>query len=97
MLQELDVWSSSAVTGHFNHPQGRPWKHVDRPLTPMLAQLIGAKEEEVAHSSTLTSNLHVLFTSFYKPTGKRWRIVIEKGSFPSDWVSRSKMCVRHLT
>ena len=76
----------SAVTGHFAHPHGRPWKHIDAPLTPRLATLIGAKEEEVAHTSTLTSNIHSLFTSFYRPTKERWKIVIEKGSFPSDWV-----------
>lgn len=75
------------MTGHFNHPYQRPWKHVDEPLTPHLAKLVGAREEEVAHTSTLTSNMHNLFTSFYQPTEKRWKIVIEKGSFPSDWVS----------
>lgn len=47
---------------------------------------IGAKESEVAHTSTLTSNIHSLFISFYRPTQKRWKIVIEKGAFPSDWV-----------
>jgi kynureninase len=78
--------TNSAVTGHFKHKFDRPWKHVDKPMTPHLARLIGAKESEVAHSSTLTSNLHNLFTSFYVPTAKRWKIVIEKGSFPSDWV-----------
>lgn len=74
------------MTGHFNHPHSRPWKHVDAPLTPHLAKLIGAQESEVAHTSTLTSNMHNLFMSFYRPTKTRWKIVIEKGSFPSDWV-----------
>jgi kynureninase len=77
----------SAVTGHFNHPHSRPWKHVDAPLTPLLAKVLGAQEDEVAHTSTLTSNMHNLFIAFYRPTEKRWKIVIEKGSFPSDWVS----------
>jgi kynureninase len=81
----------SAVTGHFSHPHSRPWKHVDAPLTPLLAKVLGAQEDEVAHTSTLTSNLHNLFTAFYRPTEKRWKIVIEKGSFPSDWVSQLGM------
>ncbi|WWC86057.1 kynureninase [Kwoniella dendrophila CBS 6074] len=85
MIEELDVWSTSSVTGHFSHPHNRPWKHVDAPLTPHLAKLVGAKESEVSHSSTLTSNMHNLFTSFYRPTSKKWKIVIEKNSFPSDW------------
>lgn len=84
---QADVQWISSVTGHFKHPYQRPWKHVDEPLTPHLAKLVGAREEEIAHTSTLTSNMHNLFTSFYRPTEKRWKIVIEKGSFPSDWVS----------
>ncbi|KAK4688435.1 kynureninase, partial [Tremellales sp. Uapishka_1] len=85
VMEEMNVWSTRAVNGHFDHPHSRPWKHVDAPLTPLLADLIGAEESEVAHSSTLTSNIHALFTSFYRPTERRWKIVIEKGSFPSDW------------
>jgi kynureninase len=89
---------SSAVTGHFDHPHSRPWKNVDVPLIPHLAKLLGAEEDEIAHTSTLTSNMHNLFTSFYRPDKKRWKIVIEKGAFPSDWVSAlgsSGTCLRH--
>lgn len=82
----------SAVTGHFSHPHSRPWKHVDAPLTPLLAKVLGAQEDEVAHTSTLTSNMHNLFTAFYRPSKQRWRIVIEKGSFPSDWVRSQFFC-----
>ncbi|WVR05729.1 kynureninase [Kwoniella sp. DSM 27419] len=85
VMEELDVWSTGTVTGHFKHPHNRPWKHVDAPLTRHLATIVGAKESEVAHTSTLTSNMHNLFVSFYKPTKERYKIVIEKGSFPSDW------------
>lgn len=73
------------MTGHFDHLYDRPWKYVDRPITPLLANLLGAKESEVAHHGTLTGNIHNLLTTFYKPTAKRWKIVIEKGSFPTDW------------
>lgn len=88
------------MSGHFDHPHGRPWKTIDDPVIPGLAKLVGAKESEVAHSSTLTSNIHSLFISFYRPTAKRWKIVIEKGAFPSDWVSRGsddRQCQSSLT
>jgi hypothetical protein len=56
----------------------------------------GAKQSEIAHTSTLTSNIHSLFISFYRPTKTRWRILIEKGAFPSDWVRSAPPLSRFL-
>ena len=82
VIEELDVWANLAVDGHF-HAE-RPWWRYHEGCTAGFSALTGAAPEEVTAMNTLTVNLHVLMASFYKPTPSRYRIVIEKGAFPSD-------------
>jgi kynureninase len=57
----------------------------DNEIYPISA--LGAKEKEVAVMATLTSNLHLMMDSFYKPTPERYKILCEAKAFPSDQVS----------
>jgi len=51
------------------------------------ADIVGASPSEIVIMNTLTANLHFMMASFYRPTGKRHRIILEWKPFPSDWVS----------
>ncbi len=82
VLAELDAWARRAVEGH--HQGERPWLPYHELLTAPVARLAGARPHEVVVMNSLTVNLHLLLVSFYRPTRRRHRIVIEQGAFPSD-------------
>ncbi|KAG2157340.1 pyridoxal phosphate-dependent transferase [Suillus clintonianus] len=82
--EELHVWGTRVVKGHFSHPYGREWVNIADTVTPLLAELVGASEKEVACMGTLTANLHLMMAAFYKPTAQRFKILCEDRAFPSD-------------
>ena len=79
---ELEDWATLGVEGHFHGKN--PWLHYHKSFSKSLAKLVGAKSTEVIAMNTLTTNLHLLLTTFYRPTTKRFKIITEAGSFPSD-------------
>ncbi len=79
---ELDDWARLGVDGHLN--ARHPWLPYHEFVTEPLARLVGAKPIEVVAMNSLTVNLHLLLVSFYRPTSERYKIIIEKGAFPSD-------------
>lgn len=83
ILEELEDWKNLGVEGHF-HAKHRPWFHYHKFSKELLANLVGAKPLEVVSMNNLTSNLHFMMVSFYQPKGKRNKIVMEAGAFPSD-------------
>lgn len=82
MQQELDDWAKYGVEGHFE--ARNPWFSYHHLFSERLAKIVGAKKEEVVATNTLTVNLHLLMLSFYRPQGKRYKILMEAGAFPSD-------------
>ncbi|CAO3607697.1 unnamed protein product [Mucor hiemalis] len=82
--EELDAWSRRGVEGHWNHPYNRPWATIDELVKEPLANLVGAKPVEVTAMNTLTSNIHSMLVTFFRPTETRFKILIEKKAFPSD-------------
>ena len=79
---ELDDWARLGVEGH-EHAR-RPWIPYHENLTPGLSVVTGARPSEVVAMNSLTVNLHLMLASFYRPQGRRTRILIEAGAFSSD-------------
>ena len=82
VTQELDKWQKQGVEGHFEEPN--PWVSYHKLLKPPLAHIVGAQESEVVAMNNLTTNLHLMMVSFYRPTADRYKILLEAEAFPSD-------------
>ncbi len=82
ILKELDEWGKYGVDGHFDAE--KPWFDYHKRLLGPTANLMGALKTEVGHMNSLTTNLHLLFASFYRPTKERYKIICEAKAFPSD-------------
>ncbi|XP_004674739.1 PREDICTED: kynureninase [Condylura cristata] len=80
--EELDKW---AKMGAYGHETGkRPWITGDETIVGLMTDIVGASEKEIVLMNALSVNLHLLLLSFYKPTPKRYKILLEAKAFPSD-------------
>ncbi len=78
----LDRWARLGVDGWFTAE--RPWFTEDDALREPMARIVGARPAEIAILNSLTVNLHALLTSFFRPAGRRRRILVDAPLFPSD-------------
>ncbi|XP_053452902.1 kynureninase isoform X3 [Nycticebus coucang] len=80
--EELEKW---AKMGSYGHEVGkRPWITGDETIVGLMKDIVGANEKEIVLMNALTVNLHLLLLSFFKPTPKRHKILLEAKAFPSD-------------
>ncbi len=80
--RELDAWGSMGVDAHFK--EDGPWFAYHELVREPLARLVGAAPHEVVAMNTLTTNLHLMMVSFYRPERERFKILMEPTAFPSD-------------
>src|SRR6218665_2076683 len=74
----LDKWAHEAVEGHFTGQA--QWMRYHELVRDPLATVVGAEPSEVVAMNSLTTNLHLLMVSFYRPTAARPAILMEAGA-----------------
>lgn len=80
--EELQDWRDLGVEGHMH--SRRPWFSYHRQLQQHLSLIAGALPHEVVAMNSLTVNLHLMMSSFYRPTTSRNKVLIIGQEFPSD-------------
>ena len=79
---EINEWANLGVKGWDKAKNN--WLNYHSYLTNQMANIVGAKPIEVVVMNTLTVNLHLMMISFYRPTEKKYKIILESDAFPSD-------------
>lgn len=82
ILRVLHEWKQLGIRGWLEAE--RPWFYFAEQVGAMAASLVGAKDHEVILTGTTTVNIHALVSSFYKPHGKKTKILADELNFPSD-------------
>ena len=82
IAKELERWSTLGVEGHFEGESN--WIDYHYQLKSPMAAIVGALPEEVTLMNTLTVNLHLMLSAFYKPSNSKIKILIDHSAFPSD-------------
>ncbi|KGR87030.1 kynureninase [Lysinibacillus odysseyi] len=93
VLSLLDSWKEYGIDGWTKGDN--PWYYLSEKLGEMCAPLIGAKAEEVILTGSTTANLHQLLATFYKPQGKRVKILADELNFPTDLYAISSHLAVH--
>lgn len=93
LQQELNDWEKYGVEGHFEAKH--PWFSYHEMFAEPLARLVGAKPHEVVAMNGLTTNLHLMMVSFYRPTKERYKIICEAKAFPSDMYALESQARHH--
>lgn len=75
-------WKELAIRGWLEAEP--PWFYLAERLGARCAALVGADPDEVVLSGTTTVNIHALVNTFYRPNGKRTKIIADELDFPTD-------------
>ncbi|MFP7296385.1 kynureninase [Neobacillus niacini] len=82
LLEALNDWKEHGIDGWTKGKH--PWFYLSETLGKLMAPLVGADASEVIVTGSTTVNLHQLAATFYKPEGKKSKILADELNFPSD-------------
>ena len=82
LFRVLDEWKTMGINC-WSKPDVKLFLYQDH-IGKLLAPLIGAHADEVTSHSNTTVNIHTAVGTFYKPTPKKYKILVDDLNFPTD-------------
>jgi kynureninase len=78
----IEEWKNLGINGWMG--ARIPWFYFSREMAKLMAPIMGADDDEITIHSSTTVNIHTLIATFYKPEGKRKKILVDPLNFPTD-------------
>lgn len=95
LTRVIKEWREKGINGWLDAEQ--PWFYFAEALGAAAAELVGAEADEVVAAASTTVNIHSLVSSFYKPAGRRIKILADELNFPSDiYALKGQIALRGL-
>jgi len=95
LLRVVNEWKTLGINGWLKGEI--PWFYYGEELGKLEAPLVGADPSEVVVTNSTTVNLHNLVATFFKPNGKKNKILADELNFPSDiYALKSQLRIRGL-
>jgi len=82
LLRVMGEWRTLGIKGWGGAEI--PWIRYAERLGELQAPLVGAEPDELVVTGGTTVNLHALVSTFYKPKGRKRKILADELNFPSD-------------
>lgn len=95
LLRVMNEFKELGINGWMGAKE--PWFTYAENLGSRQAALVGACKDEVIVTASTTTNMHNLLATFYKPCGKRKKVLMDELNFPSDFYAvQSHLRLHHL-
>lgn len=83
VLATVAKWKTQVIDG-YGGPPDDSWFYTGETLGAAFAPLVGAGPGEVVVTGTTVVNLHALLATFFRPDGRRRKLLATALDFPSD-------------
>lgn len=82
LLNMLEVWKKEKIL-MWNIEDGKYFKYPQF-IGGLFAQMVNSDKNELTATNSVTINIHQALATFYKPTKKRYKILVDELNFPTD-------------
>lgn len=82
LAQLMGSWKTYGIDGWTEGEH--PWFTLAEEMSVRIAPMVGAEAHEVMITGSITSNIHQMLSTIFRPADSRFAIVVDELNFPSD-------------